>query len=202
MEPTTMTSSLMLNNTITLQRDDTPQVIRLTPYAMQQPMAPIKGLTVQVRGMSLAPTVDISSTVNEQSEWYSNLGLAFMYQMNARSSLGFEVGNESYPMVFQGDRNGQIIQYEQFPSTTWAGVTYRYTFGQFGSFPMAPYVQGLVGGSRFGPMGRAQVGLQYAPAGPLMFLLGFEGSAMTYTFQNTNYVSPKFGLTYGMAIRF
>ena len=67
---------------------------------------------------------------------------------------------------------------------------------------MAPYVQGLVGGSRFGPMGRAQVGLQYAPAGPLVFLLGFEGSAMTYSFQNTNYISPKFGLTYGMAIRF
>ena len=202
MEPTTMTSSLMLNNTITLQRDDTPEAIRLTQYAVQPPIRSFKGLTAQVRGMSLAPTVDISSTVNEQSEWYSNLGLAFMYQMNARSSLGFEVGNESYPMVFQGDRNGQIIQYEQFPSTLWAGVTYRYTFGQFGEFPMAPYVQGLVGGSRFGPMGRAQIGLQYAPSGPLMFLLGFEGSAMTYSFQNTNYISPKFGLTYGMAIRF
>ena len=192
----------MLNNTITLQRPDEPQAIRLTPYALQRNLRTYPGFTVQARGMSLSPTQDVSSGVNEQTEWYSNLGLAFLYQMNTHSSLGFEVGNEAYPMVFQGDRNGQIIQYEQYPSTLWAGVTYRYTFNSFGELPLAPYVQGLVGGSRFGPMGRAQLGLQYAPAGPLLFVLGFEGSAMTYSFQNTTYVSPKFGLTYGMAVRF
>lgn len=202
-EPTPIdvrTSDIDIVNTIELERDPTPQTIRLATADLALRPPTRLPFTAQIRGMSLQPS--LSTAVTEQSTWYNNLGLALMYAMNERSALGFEVGNEAYPMVFEGDRNGQIVRYEQYPSTAWAGITYRYSGAAFGTLPISPYGQVLVGGSKFGPMGRLQAGLQYAPAGPLVFLLGVEGSAMTFTYQNAWYVSPKLGLTYGMAFRF
>ena len=105
-------------------------------------------------------------------------------------------------MVFEGDRNGQLIRYEQFPNMFWAGITGRYTGNDFGSIPLAPYGQVFLGGSEYGPLGRASAGLQYSPVGPLVFLLGLEGSAMMYSFQGTTYISPKLGFTYGVGFRF
>lgn len=194
------TSNIDIVNSIELQRDPTPQTIRLATADLALRPPTRRPFSAQVRGMSLTPS--LSTAVSEQSAWYNNLGLAVMYSMNERSALGFEVGNEAYPMIFEGDRNGQVVRYEQYPSTVWAGVTYRFTGSVLGALPLQPYGQVLVGGSKFGPMGRMQAGLQYAPAGPLVFLLGVEGSAMTFTYQNAWYVSPKFGLTYGMALRF
>lgn len=198
--PQAANATMTIANVVDLQRDPTPQTIRLASADIAQRPQERLPFMAQIRGMSLSPTV--TTSVSEQAEWYSNLGVAILYRMNASSAVGFEVGNEAYPMVFDGNRNGQIVRYEQYPSTMWAGITYRYTGSALRSLPLAPFGQILLGGSRFGPMGRLQAGLQYAPAGPLVFLFGIEGSAMTFSYQNQWYLSPKLGLTYGMAFRF
>lgn len=173
-----------------------PQTLRGFETAYQK----YPSLMLQVRGFQLAPTINTAAL--EQSDWYTNLGIAALYQLNRNHSVGIEIGNESFPMVFEGDRNGQLVRYEQYPTTAWAGLTYRYTGSNFGATSFAPYGQFMVGGSKFGPIGRMSGGVQYTPVGPLSFVFGVETSALAYTFQNNWYLSPKVGLTYGLAVRF
>lgn len=173
-----------------------PQTLRGFETAYQK----YPSLMLQVRGFQLAPTINTAAL--EQSDWYTNLGIAALYQLNRNHSVGIEIGNESFPMVFEGDRNGQLVRYEQYPTTAWAGLTYRYTGSNFGATSFAPYGQFMVGGSKFGPIGRMSGGVQYTPVGPLSFVFGVETSALAYTFQSNWYLSPKIGLTYGLAVRF
>ena len=157
-------------------------------------------LILQVRGYSLSPTVP--TDVPPETEWYSDLGLGVLYQVDKHNTIGLEFGNETYPMVFEGDRNGQTLLYEQNPSTMWAGLTYRYTGNIFGAMPIAPFGQVVLGGGKYGPVGRLAAGFQYAPSGNLSFLLGVESSALAYRHQSNWYLSPKIGLTYGMSVNF
>jgi hypothetical protein len=105
-------------------------------------------------------------------------------------------------MSFQGDINGQTIRYQQQPQSMWAGAAYRYTLSPLGSSGFAPFGQIFLGGTSFGPLGRATAGLQYSPSGPLSFILGVEGMAMAYQFNSSWFTSSKLGLTYGVAVRF
>ena len=171
-------------------------------YSQQVSATPVKypRYIAQIRGYSLSPTV--STDLAPDNEWYSDLGLGLLYQIDRHNTVGFELGNEAYPMVFEGDRNGQTLLYEQHPSTMWYGPTYRYTANTFGTLPIAPYGQVLLGFSEYGPVGRLAAGFQYAPSGTLSFILALESSALAYRHQDTWYVSPKIGLTYGMSVLF
>lgn len=192
-------TSINLTQDHTWNRTAEPSVYAVRSIALQQPLdAP--GYSFQVRGMPLNPTQQTQS--EEQSAWYNNLGLAMQYRMNANHSMQLELATETYPMIFEGLRNGQQIRYEQYPSMFWAGVAYRYTFNPIGNSGVAPFTQAGLGGSKYGPIGRLSTGIQYSPMGSVSFLFGIEASSLAYTFQNNWFLSPKVGLTYGMAIRF
>lgn len=153
---------------------------------------------IQLRGLALqgltpvAPKPDLA--------WYDNAGLAFLYQVSDRSTIGFEVGFEAFPQSFEHERNGQIIRTEQYPTSTWVGVMYRHQFNPIVD-GVRPFVQTLAGGTRFGPLARLAGGVQYSPAGPLSFVAGIEGTVATYTIQNQWFGSTKLGFTYGVLVR-
>ena len=192
--------NVVVENDFTVRRESAFSTIRQGELPTESNYVIYPAFSAQIRGFALSPTQSIS--VEEQSEWYSNIGFALFYRLNKTHTVGLEVGNESFPMIFEGDRNGQIVRYEQYPSTMFAGGLYRYTGGNIGRLPFAPFGQVFAGGSTFGPVGRAAFGLEYSPTGPLTFILAAEASAMAYKYQNTWYTSPKFGLTYGMSFRF
>ena len=83
----------------------------------------------------------------------------------------------------------------------WAAITYRHTFAPLG-LGFSPFAQVGAGGTRYGPTGRATLGIQYEPVGPLTFVFGVEGTSMLYSNESTWYSSNKLGLTYGVALRF
>lgn len=200
-EPETMATPIDLTHTITLAREQDARVImpmNQTPIVPEYRDYP--SFYVQVRGLSSSGLTPVS--VAPQSTLAENINLALLYQLSPKHQIGVEVGNETFPMSFNGNRNGQLIRYEQQPVSTWAGITYRYSFAPIGSSAFTPFAQGLIGGTQFGPLGRVAGGLQYSPAGPLTFMLGVEGTTMAYTYQNQWFTSSKLGLTYGMAIRF
>jgi hypothetical protein len=200
-EPETMATPIDLTHTITLAREQDARVImpmNQTPIVPEYRDYP--SFYVQVRGLSSSGLTPVS--VAPQSTLAENVNLALLYQLSPKHQIGVEVGNETFPMSFNGNRNGQLIRYEQQPVSTWAGITYRYSFAPIGSSALTPFAQGLIGGTQFGPLGRLAGGLQYSPAGPLTFMLGVEGTTMAYTYQNQWFTSSKLGLTYGMAIRF
>jgi hypothetical protein len=195
------TTAIDLTHTITLARDTDPRVLMPMKEA---PIVPeyqdYPSFLVQFRGLASSGLTQVS--VAPQTSLMENANLAMMYQLSPQHLIGVEVGNESFPMTFEGMRSGQLIRYEQQPISTWAGITYRHSFAPIGNSAFTPFAQGLLGGSQFGPLGRLTGGLLYSPSGPLSFMLGVEGTSMAYTFQDQWFTSSKLGLTYGMAIRF
>jgi len=198
--PETPLRQVVVKNDFNVTRTSAYSTIRQGEIPLNYDYTVYPAFVMQVRGFALTPT--LSTTVAEQSDWYNNLAVSLMYRLNSHNAVGLEFGNESYPMVFEGDRNGQLVRYEQYPTTYFAGVNYRYTGNNFGKWPIAPFGQVMAGGSKFGPVGRLAAGFEYSPAGPFSFLLGAETSAMAYNYQNSWYVSPKVGVTYGMIIKF
>ncbi|MCX6141300.1 MAG: hypothetical protein NTX15_10825 [Candidatus Kapabacteria bacterium] len=193
--------TVQMNNTISLTHTNEPrmmQVASITPMAIRTIQYP--SLLVQLRGMSGNSLTDVS--VPTQTSWLDNISVGFLYQLSDRNAVGVEFGNESFAMSFEGTRNGQSIHYEQQPLSTWAGVTYRHTLPTIGKTAFAPFGQVLLGGTKFGPLGRLSAGITYAPAGPLSFIFALEGSTMAYQFQNAWFGTSKIGLTYGVAVRF
>ena len=195
------TTPIDLTHTIMLARDTDPRVLMPMKEA---PIVPeyqdYPSFLVQFRGLASSGLTQVS--VAPQTSLMENANLALMYQLSPQHLIGVEVGNESFPMTFEGIRSGQLIRYEQQPISTWAGITYRHSFAPIGNSAFTPFAQGLIGGSQFGPLGRLTGGILYSPAGPLSFMLGVEGTSMAYTFQDTWFTSSKLGLTYGMSIRF
>lgn len=197
-EPTV--TSFTVVNDVRLSRDASHRPVNTATYAERaQAWQRFPAFLVQARGFSLTPMASIS--VPAQTSVTDNMGVSVLYQLSEAHGLGMEFGSETFAQVFQGLRNGQLIRYEQQPSASWAGVFYRYQHTPIAE-NLRPFAQALAGGSRFGPIGRATVGFSYAPAGPLTFLVGVEGSMMAYTFQNTWFTATNLGLTYGVALRF
>lgn len=192
----------------TLARVETTSIIStrddLAPFEVQkmdiapQPWEQFPSFIVQVRGVAAQGLTEVS--VQPQTTWYDDASVALLYQLSDRHTFGLEVGNESFPQVFEGMRNGRVIRYEQQPTAQWAGLVYRYSLPAIAD-RFVPFVQGFAGGSTFGPLGRVAGGIQYSPAGPLTFLVGLEGSLLGYQFQNTWFTSSKLGFTYGVAVR-
>lgn len=199
--PSVSTSNIALTNSIALTHSMEPrmlQVLGLEPVVLRSTLFP--SFLVQVRGVSGSPLSDVN--VPAQTSWYDNMSIGLLYQLSHRDAVGMEFGNEAYAMSFEGERDGQIVRYEQQPSSMWAGITYRHTLKTIGKTAFAPFGQILLGGTKFGPLGRLSAGITYAPSGPLSFIFGVEGSTMAYQFQDTWFGSSKIGLTYGVAVRF
>ena len=183
---------------IQIARSPDNRVIRAMGIQPISPSFSVPNFSLSMRGLNgqAAPL-----SVPAQSAWYQNVGVGLSYRLSPSTSVGLEVGAESFPMVFQGTRNQQVVQFELQPLATWAGVSYRHVFSEIGSSGFAPFAQALVGGSEFGPLGRASAGIIYSPAGPLQFMVGFEGAALAFSHQNTWFTSTKIGLTYGVLVR-
>ena len=188
-----LTSSMSFDNSRDLQTIETqimPAQMTYTPYP--SPM-------LQARGFAASSLSDVN--VPNQSVWYENFAVAFLYQVSPKHAFGVEVGSESFAQSFDGESNGQTIRYEQRPSSIWWGGLYRYTAGSIGKTAFSPFMQAFAGGTQYGPLGRATLGMQYSPSGPLSFIVGIEGTLLGYKFQDSWFTSSKVGLTYGMAVR-
>lgn len=189
---------IQLTSMIEIKRTADDRIIRPLEMRPESPLFQTPAFSLSMRGLNgQASTLSVPA----QTGWYQNFGIGMMYRINPSSAIGLEVGAESYPMSFEGTRNQQVVRFELQPLATWAGLTYRHVFPQIGTSGFSPFVQGLIGGTEFGPLGRGSAGLLYSPAGPLSFLLGVEGAALAFNHQNRWFTSTKYGFTYGVLVR-
>lgn len=200
MDLTPLVSTFNVTSDIRLARTEGHRPVNTATFTESvMPWQRYPSFLLQARGFQSTPLTPVS--VPAQSGWLDNAGLSLLYQLSDHHGVGLEFGSESFAQVFEGRRNGQLIRYEQQPASSWAGIFYRYQHDPIVQ-GVLPFAQVLLGGSRFGPIGRATVGLAYAPSGPLTFLVGVEGATMAYEFQNTWFTSTNLGFTYGVAVRF
>lgn len=197
-EPVTVERTSLQPTPIEIRRDQSERVLLAgqlspihVPIHVPSFSLSVRGVNAQSPGLAVLP----------QTSWRDNIGLSMLYRLSGSDAVGIEVGSESFPMVFSGLRNQQQVQFEMQPLVTWAGLTYRHVFSEIGTSGFSPFAQAIVGGTEFGPIGRASAGIIYTPAGPLSFMFGVEGSALGFTHQNQWFTSTKYGFTYGVAVR-
>lgn len=189
-----------VNNTMTFAHDDDLQAIetQIMPATMTYTAYPSP--IAQVRGFAASHLNDVN--VPAQSSWYDNIAVAFAYELTPHWAVGAEfVGGESFSQRFEGQSNGQIIRYEQRPSTYSIGPILRYTASPIGKIAAIPFFQVMAGGTEFGPIGRFTAGMQYNLSGPISLLAGLEYTMLGYKFQDSWFTSSKIGFTYGLAVR-
>jgi len=94
------------------------------------------------------------------------------------------------------------VNYQQYLVLPWGGISYRYS-PDFLSFKNIRPLGGIMlGGSEGGPVGRAILGVQIFPENAVSMTLGAEGAVFAYQHQKRWFTSPKFGLTYGVRVKF
>lgn len=128
--------------------------------------------------------------------------IAAHYQIGDGRSVGIEIGQEEFYQRFEEQRpnGGDVILHEQNPVLFWGGASLRQTF--FESSSVRPYVQVTAGGTRVGPIGRMMLGASFDLVPELQIIGGGEITTLAYSFDGRWYLSPKYALTYGFALRF
>ena len=87
------------------------------------------------------------------------------------------------------------------PNLTWIGANYRYTGNEiYGS--IYPYVELIAAGTKFGPMGKAIIGINYNPENFFSMSLGLEGSSLMYRFMNKTKTTEKVSIIYNFGFHF
>jgi len=158
--------------------------------------------TVYLRGYSAKSNVNVA-VPSQSNPWFVNMALGAGYNISSDHRIGLEIGQEAYPQVFTRDSWGEELTFYQNPVLLWYGATYRFSMTDF-LVPnvLYPYAQIMGGFTKVGPVGRAQIGLNYSPDKRVSFNLGVESSALWYNVDKVIYDTKKFGFTYGVSINY
>lgn len=136
-------------------------------------------------------------TINTPDILFNNLAITALYELNENHSVGFDMGQETFPIYEVGESNNL----EQRYSLLWGGAAYKYRMDPIsGLFGIQPFAQIIAGGTKFGPIARSIMGITWQPHNNFSFSLGMEGTVMMYSYNNVWFGAQKLGLSYGVNI--
>lgn len=137
---------------------------------------------------------DIQGSYNPR---FSNTGIAVIVPVSDRIELLAELRQEFFFQKFTGvDDKGYRVNWSQFPNFLTYGGGIKYLFLKFDK--LESYLQFIAAGNEAGQIGRAGLGLQWAPGSSYKFILGLEGSAFRYYHEGNPFNSFKLGINYGI----
>lgn len=123
------------------------------------------------------------------------------YSVTDDLALGIEVRQENFYQVFEGmDEFGIINTYRQQPNFSTFGVFARYKIIDFNN--IAPYIELNVGGNNAGLVYRGNTGIIFSPYSNFNLILSLEYSNLRFMHQQNWFNSDKFGINYGIGIKF
>lgn len=155
----------------------------------------------EIRGYSLA-NYPPPRTLPQTDPIFKNMAVGAYYTLNAAHAIGGEFGQEAFSQKFDGMEEDSIhVNYQQYLVLPWGGISYRYT-PDISFKNIRPLGGIMLGGSEGGPVGRAILGVQIFPENAVSMTLGAEAAVLGYRYQGKWFASPKFGLMYGVAVKF
>jgi|GEM_PF-5870530 len=138
---------------------------------------------------------------NPSDALFHNRAVAVQYRLGRTQRIGVEIGEENFYQRFDEMLpNGDLLRHEQNPAMIWGGVSFTQIL--WDGSTLRPYLRGLVGGTRVGPIGRVTLGASYEVGPAIQLFAGGEASALAYRFDGGWLLSPKYGVTYGLALGF
>ncbi|MBS1536427.1 MAG: hypothetical protein JST20_01605 [Bacteroidetes bacterium] len=170
------------------------------PNAIDNPSpSSISRWTLELRRIDTRSTIE--PTFISQTPLLNNLAVTALYSLSSEFAAGIEVANEqSFQRFTSKDNAGRTLLYEQNPTLPSVAATLRYSPFEWGKFQ--PIIQASIGGTEVGPFGRGLIGVQYFPETFISFIIGAEANMLSYSHQNTNYTTSKYGLNYGISFHF
>jgi hypothetical protein len=158
---------------------------------------------LQAKGVSNSSLTDANMSVVE-SPTINNIGIALMYSVNEDFELGLEFGQEFFVnkvrvSTFETDETMLENQL-----TFWGGLKANYTFSELSILTqnLKPMTSLLIGGTNRGWVTKASAGLVYDVSNKISMFAGPEWTTGLYNFNSSLLSTHKFGIIYGMSIRF
>lgn len=150
-----------------------------------------------ISGLAYYPSRDIENS----GEAINNFALNVSYHFDDHQSLGLNVGREAL-QLYDVKQEGKIFKFERQPNILWAGINYRYSFGElFELVPISPYSELTIGGTKYGPIGKLSVGMNYNISNSIQFGFGYEFTSLVYTEFSTYKITNKSGLIYNISYK-
>lgn len=158
---------------------------------------------LQAKGISNSSLSEPNMSVVE-SPTINNIGIALMYSVNEDFELGLEFGQEFFVnkvrvSTFETDETMLENQL-----TFWGGLKANYTFSELSILTqnLKPMTSLLIGGTNRGWVTKASAGLVYDVSNKISMFAGPEWTTGLYNFNSSLLSTHKFGIIYGMSIRF
>ncbi|ROL57572.1 hypothetical protein D9V86_12165 [Bacteroidetes/Chlorobi group bacterium ChocPot_Mid] len=157
-------------------------------------------LEVEIKGMTGLAFLPSRTIQPEPWAIMNNIGVGIKYKFNENNRVGIVVGKESLQM-YSLNKSGESLNYQYEPNLVWAGACYRYTGNEiYGA--VSPYCELTGAYSKFGPVGKTAIGLEYNPENIISMSLGVEGTALAYKFLGDIKTTEKISLVYNIGIHF
>lgn len=165
-----------------------------------------KSIFFTVRGILGKSFPDPEIASKGTDKFFSNLSAGLYFTQWDNIKFGIEFGNEIFGLNYLNVKDGIEFTYEQKPNIYWAAVGIDYTVPkEIMEFPnIYPFVTMLAGGSQIGgPLLKGMLGLRYRLYNSnFEMYVATEGTLLFYQNQKKNFLSRKFGVTYGLSIIF
>lgn len=172
---------------------------RYNPFQISLPDA-INNLSIEVKGNGYK-SLPAAEVPRYSDGLLSNMQVSVLYVFNSRFKAGLDFRQESYYQNFTGTNEiGESFRYKQNPNYYSLGLMVRYNVSESNYFNT--FSQLYLGGTVTGTVSRLMFGFEFLPDSPISFILGIEGSMLSYYHQKNLFNSPKIGLNYGVAFNF
>lgn len=158
---------------------------------------------LQAKGISNSSLSEPNMSVVE-SPTINNIGIALMYSVNEDFELGLEFGQEFFVnkvRVSTFDTDETMLENQL---TFWGGLKANYTFSELNIITenLKPMTSLLIGGTNRGWVTKASAGLVYDVSNKISMFAGPEWTTGIYNFNSNLLSTHKFGMIYGMSLRF
>ncbi|MFC2129812.1 hypothetical protein ACFLSQ_00100 [Bacteroidota bacterium] len=164
------------------------------------PEVDMMNIKVEVRGMTGLAFFPNRTIEPEPFSIMNNIGIGLKYKFNDNHSAGLVLGRESLQMYSYNPTGGEF-KFNHEPNLFWAGASYRFTGDEiYGSF--RPYGEVVAAGTKYGPLGKASLGISYNPENIFSMSVGLEGTTLMYWFQKATKHTEKLSVVYNIGIHF
>lgn len=154
----------------------------------------------EIKGFHFWNEDDISGLATTRSV-FENAGMALFYKLSDRWEAGFDVRQERFYQEFRGENQyGFNFEYRQAPNYVNLSAGLKYNF--FRSDVLTGYAKLMGGGVATGATARAALGAEYTPNNFYSFFISAESAVLGYRHQDEWFISPKFGVNYGVSFKF
>lgn len=122
--------------------------------------------------------------------------------LNNQQEVGIEFGQEQSLQRYRTKEDGNEVEVIQNPVTPWGGIIFRQRMLSNQLKRINPYAQISLGATEFGPIARLTIAGDYEFLPELRMIFGAELSNLGYMEEGVLYLSPRYGITYGLSGNF